>query len=184
MSINEIIIYIMVLFAALGALDRIIGNKFGLGEKFEEGIMAIGALAISMVGIIALSPVIANILKPVIVPLFGILGADPAMFAGSILANDMGGAPLAQALAIDPAAGLFGGLIVGAMLGPTIVFTIPVALGIIEEQDRKYLATGVLAGVITIPLGAFVGGLVAGFPFMMVIRNLFRSFNCNRTLEI
>lgn len=97
MSINEIIIYIMVLFAALGALDRIIGDKFGLGEKFEEGIMAIGALAISMVGIIALSPVIANILKPVIVPLFGILGADPAMFAGSILANDMGGAPLAQA---------------------------------------------------------------------------------------
>ncbi|MBC8579789.1 ethanolamine utilization protein EutH [Zhenhengia yiwuensis] len=172
MSINEIIIYIMVLFAALGALDRIIGDKFGLGEKFEEGIMAIGALAISMVGIIALSPVIANILKPVIVPLFGILGADPAMFAGSILANDMGGAPLAQALAIDPAAGLFGGLIVGAMLGPTIVFTIPVALGIIEEQDRKYLATGVLAGVITIPIGAFVGGLVAGFPFMMVIRNL------------
>lgn len=172
MSINEIIIYIMVVFAALGAIDRIIGNKFGLGEKFEEGIMAIGALAISMVGIIALSPVIANLLKPIIVPLFGVLGADPAMFAGSILANDMGGAPLAQALAIDPQAGLFGGLIVGAMLGPTIVFTIPVALGIIEEQDRKYLATGVLAGVITIPLGAFVGGLVAGFPFMMVIRNL------------
>ena len=172
MSINEIIIYIMVFFAALGALDRIIGNKFGLGEKFEEGIMAIGPLAISMVGIIALAPVIANILKPVIVPLFGILGADPAMFAGSIIANDMGGAPLAQALAIDPNAGLFGGLIVGAMLGPTIVFTIPVALGIIEEQDRKYLATGVLAGVITIPIGSFVGGLAAGFPVMMVLRNL------------
>lgn len=172
MSINEIIIYIMVFFAALGALDRIIGNKFGLGEKFEEGIMAIGALAISMVGIIALAPVIANLLKPIIVPLFGVLGADPAMFAGSIIANDMGGAPLAQALAIDPNAGLFGGLIVGAMLGPTIVFTIPVALGIIEEKDRKYLATGVLAGVITIPIGAFVGGLVAGFPVMMVIRNL------------
>lgn len=172
MSINEIIIYIMVLFAALGALDRIIGNRFGIGEKFEEGIMAIGALAISMVGIIALSPVIANLLKPVIVPIFGFLGADPSMFAGSILANDMGGAPLAAALAIDPNAGLFGGLIVGAMLGPTIVFTIPVALGIIEEGDRKYLATGVLAGVITIPLGAFVGGLVAGFSFMMVIKNL------------
>ncbi|MDA3733063.1 ethanolamine utilization protein EutH [Niameybacter massiliensis] len=172
MSINEIIIYIMVFFAVLGALDKIIGNKFGLGEKFEEGIMAIGALAISMVGIIALAPVIATLLKPIVVPIFGFLGADPAMFAGSLIANDMGGAPLAQALAIDPNAGLFGGLIVGAMLGPTIVFTIPVALGIIEEQDRKYLATGVLAGVITIPIGSFVGGLVAGFPFMMVIRNL------------
>lgn len=172
MSINEIIVYIMVIFAVLGAIDKIIGNRFGLGEKFEEGIMAIGTLAISMVGIIALAPVIAELLKPVIVPLFGFLGADPAMFAGSILANDMGGAPLAEALAIDPNAGLFGGLIVGAMLGPTIVFTIPVGLGIIEESDRKYLATGVLAGVITIPIGAFVGGLVAGFPILMVIRNL------------
>ena len=172
MGINEIIIYIMVVFAVLGAIDRMIGNRFGLGEKFEEGIMAIGALAVSMVGIIALAPVIANILKPVIVPLFGFLGADPAMFAGSILANDMGGAPLAQALALNPDAGNFGGLIVGAMLGPTIVFTIPVALGIIKESDRKYLATGVLAGVITIPIGSFVGGLVAGYPIGMVLRNL------------
>lgn len=172
MSINEIIVYIMVVFAVLGAIDKIIGNRFGLGEKFEEGIVAIGTLAISMVGIIALAPVIAELLKPVVVPLFGFLGADPAMFAGSILANDMGGAPLAEALAIDPNAGLFGGLIVGAMLGPTIVFTIPVGLGIIEEADRKYLATGVLAGVITIPIGAFVGGLVAGFPITMVIMNL------------
>lgn len=172
MSINEIIIYIMVIFAALGALDRIFGSRFGLGEKFEEGIMAIGALSISMVGIIALAPVIANLLKPVIVPVFGLLGADPAMFAGSILANDMGGAPLAQALALNEDAGNFGGLIVGAMLGPTIVFTIPVALGIIREEDRKYLATGVLAGVITIPIGSLAGGLVAGYSFTMVLKNL------------
>jgi len=172
LSINEIIIYIMVIFAALGALDRIFGSRFGLGEKFEEGIMAIGALAVSMVGIIALAPVIANLLKPVIVPVFGLLGADPAMFAGSILANDMGGAPLAQALALNEDAGNFGGLIVGAMLGPTIVFTIPVALGIIREEDRKYLATGVLAGVITIPIGSLAGGLAAGYSIVMVLRNL------------
>lgn len=172
MSINEIIIYIMVVFAALGAVDRILGNRFGLGEKFEEGIMAIGALSISMVGIIALAPVIANVLKPVIVPVFGLLGADPAMFAGSILANDMGGAPLAQALALNEDAGNFGGLIVGAMMGPTIVFTIPVALGIISENDRKYLATGVLAGVITIPIGSLAGGIAAGYSIGMILRNL------------
>lgn len=172
MGINEIIIYIMVVFAVLGAIDRILGNRFGLGEKFEEGILAIGTLAVSMVGIIALAPVIADLLKPVIVPVFGWLGADPAMFAGSILANDMGGAPLAQALALSEDAGNFGGLIVGAMLGPTIVFTIPVALGIIEEKDRKFLATGVLAGVITVPAGSFAGGLAAGYSVGMVLRNL------------
>lgn len=172
MSVNEIIIYLMVIFAVLGAIDRIFGNHFGVGEKFEEGILAIGSLALSMVGIIALAPVIANVLKPVVVPLYGFLGADPAMFAGTILANDMGGAPLAMELAGSDEAGLFGGLIVGAMLGPTIVFTIPVALGIIDNDDRKYLATGVLAGVVTVPVGSFVGGLVAGFPIMMVLKNL------------
>nr|WP_043897440.1 ethanolamine utilization protein EutH [Clostridioides difficile] len=172
MSINEIIIYVMVVFMVLGAIDKCIGNKFGLGEQFEEGIMAMGSLAVAMVGVICLAPVLADVLRPIVVPVFNILGADPAMFAGSFLANDMGGAPLALELAKDPNAGLFGGLIVGAMMGPTIVFIIPVALGIIEKDDQKFLATGILAGIITIPIGAFVGGLVAGFELMMVLRNL------------
>ena len=158
MSINEIIVYLMVVFMALGAVDRILGNRFGLGEKFEEGIMAMGSLALAMIGIICLAPVLANLLRPVVVPLYQALGADPAMFAGTLLANDMGGAPLAQELALTQEAGQFGGLIVGSMLGPTIVFTIPVGLGIIKAEDRPYLATGVLAGVITIPIGNVIGG--------------------------
>lgn len=172
MSINEIIVYLMVLFMVLGAADRILGNKLGLGEKFEEGILAMGSLALAMVGIICLAPVLANLLRPVVVPLYQLLGADPAMFAGTILANDMGGAPLAQELALSKEAGQFGGLIVGSMLGPTIVFTIPVGLGIIKAEDRPSLATGVLAGIITIPIGSLAGGLVAGFPVGMVLRNL------------
>ena len=172
MSINEIIVYLMVIFMVLGAADRIVGNRFGLGEKFEEGITAMGSLALAMIGIICLAPVLADVLRPVVVPLYQLLGADPAMFAGTILANDMGGAPLAKELALTEQAGQFGGLIVGAMLGPTIVFTIPVGLGIIQAEDRPALATGVLAGVITVPIGSFAGGLAAGFPVMMVLRNL------------
>lgn len=172
MSINEIVIYLMVVFMVLGALDRIIGNRFGLGEKFEEGIGAMGALALAMVGMICLAPVLANVLRPVVVPFYTFLGADPAMFAGTILANDMGGAPLAAELALTPEAGQFGGLIVGAMLGPTIVFTIPVALGILRPEDTEYLAKGVLAGIITVPIGSFAGGLAAGFPVGMVLQNL------------
>lgn len=172
MGVNEIIIYIMVGFMVLGAIDKCIDNRFGLGEKFEEGIMAMGSLALAMVGVISLSPVLATVLKPIVVPVFEFLGADPAMFAGALLANDMGGAPLAMELAKDPQAGIFGGLIVGAVMGPTIVFIIPVALGIINPKDQKYLASGILAGIITVPIGAFCGGIVAGFPLMMVIRNL------------
>lgn len=172
MTIDEGILWLMGIFAVLGALDRIFGSPIGLGKQFEEGILAIGALSLSMLGLLTLAPVLANVLKPILVPVYRFLGADPAMFAGTILANDMGGAPLADELAQTREAARFGGLIVGSMLGATVVFTIPVALGIIEERDRPSLARGVLAGVIIIPFGAFVGGLVAGFPVGMILRNL------------
>ena len=172
MSADRILIALMAVFALLGALDRIFGSRFGLGQEFENGIQAMGSLALAMVGIVCLAPVLAAVLKPVVVPVFRLLGADPAMFAGSILACDMGGGPLARELTEDARAAALGGVITGSMLGATIVFTIPVALGILEEQDRPALAKGILCGVVTIPVGSLVGGLTAGFPFIMVVRNL------------
>ena len=172
MSFHEVIIAVMAGFALVGAVDRVIGNRLGLGEKFEEGIMAMGSLALAMLGIICLAPVLAAVLKPVVVPVFSFLGADPAMFAGTILANDMGGAALAMELTANRDAALLGGLLCGSMLGATIVFTIPVAMGILKEEDRPALAKGVLAGLVTIPVGIFAGGLAAGFEITMILRNL------------
>ena len=172
MSVHEILIAVMAAFAALGAIDRIFGNRFGLGESFEEGIQAMGALALAMLGIIALAPVLAELLNPVVVPVYRFLGADPAMFAGSLLACDMGGGPLAQQMSNDPASALMGGVLCGSMLGATIVFTIPVAMGILKKEDHPAMAKGILAGIVTIPVGLLVGGLVAGFPVGMVLRNL------------
>ena len=172
MSAHEILIAVMAVFAVLGALDRIFGNKFGLGQEFENGILAMGSLAMAMVGIICLAPVLASILKPVVVPVYNFLGADGAMFAGTILACDMGGGALAQELTGDANAALLGGVITGSMLGATVVFTIPVAMGILQPEDRPALAKGILCGVVTIPIGVLVGGLVAGFAPLMVLRNL------------
>ena len=172
MSANEIIIAVMAGFALFGAVDRIFGNKLGLGKEFEDGIQTMGSLALAMVGIICLAPVLANLLKPVVVPVYTFLGADPAMFAGTILACDMGGGALAQALTNDSQAALLGGVLTGSMLGATIVFTIPVAMGILAESDRPAMAKGILAGIVTIPVGVFAGGLVAGFPIGMLLRNL------------
>ena len=171
-SAHEILIAVMAVFAVLGALDRILGNKFGIGKEFEEGILAMGSLAMAMIGVITLAPVLAAVLKPVIVPVFGILGADAAMFAGAILACDMGGGALAAQMSTDADAALLGGVLTGSMLGATVVFTIPVAMGILEEEDRPAMAKGILCGIVTVPVGILVGGLVAGFPVLMVLRNL------------
>lgn len=172
MSFHEILIAVMAAFAVAGAIDRIFGNRWGLGKEFEAGILAMGSLALAMVGIVCLAPVLAGLLKPVIVPVFAFLGADPAMFAGTILACDMGGGALAVELAASHQAAMLGGVLTGSMLGATVVFTIPVAMGILEEKDRPVMAQGILCGIVTIPLGVLAGGLTAGFPIGMVLRNL------------
>ena len=187
MGINDIILWIMLILMAAGGVDRaLLGGKLGLMDKFEEGFNALGALALSMVGAICIAPVLGNVLEPIVGPIYQALGANPAMFATTLLANDMGGYPLAMELSgawiggtANPAAtpemvnaGNFAGLILGSMMGPTIVFSIPVALGIIALEDRPFLAKGILIGMITIPLGCLAGGLVKGYPFMWMIMNL------------
>jgi len=171
-SFHEILIAVMAGFAVLGAVDRILGNPWGLGKEFEEGILAMGSLALAMVGIVSLAPVLAGLLKPVVVPIFGFLGADPAMFAGTILACDMGGGALALEMTENRDAAMLGGVLNGSMLGATLVFTIPVAMGILRTEDRPAMAKGILCGIVTIPLGLLAGGIAAGFPIGMVLRNL------------
>lgn len=176
-SINSVIIFIMMIFMIVGAIDKIRGNKKGYGEQFDEGFNAMGPLAIAMAGVVAAAPVLAIILKPIIVPIYTLLGADPSMFATTLLACDMGGYPLAMQLAETEAVGNFSGLILGTMMGPTLVFTIPVALSIIKKKDRPFLGAGILAGMITIPIGCIVGGLVMNLTqykmdFMGILVNL------------
>lgn len=172
MSVNEIIMLIMAIAAVLGMLDRIFGCRLGIGKEFERGILTMGPLALSMIGVIVLAPVLAEVLRPVIVPVYRALGADPAMFAGTLLACDMGGGSLAMSLTDDVRAAHLGGVLTGSMLGVTIVFTLPVVMGIVPPNDRASVARGILCGILTAPLGIFVGGLVAGYPVGMVLRNL------------
>lgn len=170
MSLNDGIMFVMGIGVLLGGLDHIFNNHFGLGDKFEEGFMCLGPTALSMVGIICISPLLSTLLRPIIVPLYHLLGADPAMFA-SIFAIDMGGYPLAMALAENPSIGYFSGLIVSTMLGATIVFTIPVGLGMIPKTHHPNFAKGLLIGLVPIPVGSSIGGLLMGLSFKQVFFN-------------
>ncbi len=160
LSLNTVIMMIMMIFMIIGAVDKIRGNINGYGEKFEEGFHAIGPLALAMAGVIAAAPVLAQVLSPILVPLGHVLHCDPSIFACILLGTDTGGYPLAMALCEDHSVGMFAGMILGSMMGITIVFTIPVALGIIKQEDQRYLGAGVLAGMITIPIGCIAGGIM------------------------
>ena len=57
LSINKVIIFIMMIFMIVGAIDKIRGNKLGYGEQFDEGFNAMGPLAAAMAGVVAAAPV-------------------------------------------------------------------------------------------------------------------------------
>ncbi|EKN67230.1 ethanolamine utilization protein EutH [Schinkia azotoformans] len=172
MGINNIIVYIVIGCFCLGAIDKCIGNRWGLGQRFTDGFMAMGSLTLAMVGIISLAPVLASILTPIIAPVYGLVGADPAAFANTLLAIDMGGYALATEMSQRADAELFSWVFLGTMMGPTLVFTIPVALGIIQKEDQPYFAKGILLGLITVPIGCLVGGVVADINILTIIKNL------------
>ena len=172
MNVDQVIFILFTVFAVLGGLDRIIGNRFGLGAAFEKGFMTMGPLMLTMTGMIVLSPVLAKWLEPIISPLYGVVGADGAMFAGSFLACDMGGFPLATALASSSEAADLSGIITASMLGATITFTIPVVMGVVSAADRPYAAKGILCGIVTIPFGILLGGIILGVPLIPLLQNL------------
>lgn len=67
-----------------------------------------------------------------------------------IIASDMGGYHLASALASSKEA-LVMALITGFMGGATIVFSIPMGLAMLDKRDHKYMALGIMSGILTIP---------------------------------
>ena len=152
---------VMAAGAVLGGLDRIFGNRLGLGAQFERGFLLLGPMALSMTGLICLAPVLADVLGRVVVPLYRLMGVDPAMF-GSLLAIDMGGYQLAKELAADPRVGSYAGLVAASIFGCTLVFTIPVGMGMLPASDRPLFARGIMLGLAAMPVGLIAGGLACG----------------------
>ena len=163
---------IMTFFSILGAIDRILGNKFGLGNQFEKGCMLLGVMLLSMTGMIIISPVISDLLSPVFDFVYNVFKIDPSVIPASLFANDMGGAPLSQDVCKNQDIGMFNALVVSSMMGCTISFTIPFALSMVDKAHHKEVLLGLLCGIVTIPVGCFVGGLVAGLPILALLYDL------------
>lgn len=169
---DKIIMYIIGSFFVIGGIDYIFGSHFKLGLKFEEGIKSMGTLAIGMVGIYSLAPVLSRFVQAFISPIASALNIDPSIFSSVIFSVDMGGYQMAIKLAGSREMGLFSGVIIASTLGAVISFTIPVAMSMTSSEDEKYLSSGIMIGVISIPLGCFAAGLWQGISAGKLIWNL------------
>lgn len=157
--IGTAVIWIIMACALAGAIASIFDSDKGLGREFLEGIYSIGPIFVPVAGIMASQPYLAQIISAVFGPTFASIGADPAIAATTIIAVDMGGYQLAKALASSPENWIMA-MTVGYMAGATIVFSIPVGLTMLAREDHPYFALGVMAGLLSIPIGVLAANVL------------------------
>lgn len=167
----DILKIVILAFSILGGLDYILGNRFGLGKEFERGFMLFGTMALTMIGMLVLTPLLAQWMQPAFAFFSEALRLDPSLLPASLLANDMGGAPLAMEAAKDPLMGGFNALVVSSMMGCTISFTIPFALTS-KTKHIKQLYLGLLCGIVSIPIGCFSAGLICRIPLLSLLADI------------
>lgn len=171
--VGTIIVWVIMICAVIGAIAAIRDSEVGLGKEFMNGLHTVGHIFVPAAGIMASIPYLTMFIDKVISPVFNAIGADPAIAATTILASDMGGYQLANALQ-QSYEGLVMALIVGFMSGATIVFSIPMGLAMLDKRDHKYMALGIMAGVLTIPIGAFISSILIAF-FNTNVRNVINT---------
>lgn len=165
--IGTIVVYIIMACALAGAIASAIKPESELGQQFVAGIDSINPIFLPVAGIMASAPFLEAFVSSVFGPVYSAVGADPAMATTTFIAVDMGGYPLAEALAQTKESWIMA-MMTGYMAGATIVFTIPVALKMLEKRDRKYPALGVMSGLLAIPIGVLVASVIIAVSHPMI----------------
>ena len=168
----NILTIIILIFSGLGIIDKLLGNKFGLGNEFEKGFKLFVPMAFSMLGILVIAPAVGVWLMPFFEWFYSFLHIDPSIIPASIFANDMGGMTLANAICKSESIGGFNAFVVSSMMGCVVSFTIPFALSVVKKEQHKEMLFGILCGIITIPVGCIVAGLICGINILELLISL------------
>ena len=168
----SVITIVILIFSLFGAVDFIIGNKIGVGKEFEKAFSLFCPMALSMLGMIVIAPAIGVWLTPVFEGFYNMFGIDPSIIPASLFANDMGGMQLAQSVCKLETIGNYNAFVISSMMGCVISFTIPFSLGVVKQSQHKELFFGLLCGIVTVPIGSFVAGLICKINPIALLMNL------------
>jgi ethanolamine transporter len=79
---------------------------------------------------------------------------------------------LAESICKDENIGNFNAFVVSSMMGCVVSFTIPFSISVIKKEQHKDMFFGILCGIITIPIGCFIAGLVCKIKVLDLIISL------------
>ncbi len=163
---------VVLAFSVFGAIDCIIGNKIGVGKEFEKAFSLFCPMALTMLGMIVIAPAIGVWLTPLFEGFYKLFGIDPSIIPASLFANDMGGMTLSEAVCKTKDIGYYNAFIISSMMGCVISYTVPFSLGIVKKEQHKELFFGLLCGVVTVPIGSFVSGLILKINPLLLLLDL------------
>lgn len=168
---NAITIVVLI-FSVIGAIDFLIGNKIGMGNEFSKAFSLFCPMALSMLGMIIIAPAVGVWLTPAFEAFYSFFKLDPSIIPASLFANDMGGMALASEICKTQGVGNYNAFVVSSMMGCVVSFTIPFSLGVVKQEQHKELFFGLLCGIVTIPIGCFISGLVCKLNPIALLLNL------------
>ncbi|MGI6685305.1 MAG: ethanolamine utilization protein EutH [Bacillota bacterium] len=149
------VLYVIMACCAVGAIAAIVKEDSGLAQSFHDGLQALAALFLPIVGLMVSVPYLVIGTENIFGNLFRSVGADPAIAAAMLIPSDCGGYALFLALAKSPEVVVIA-LTVAIMTASTVSINIPVGLKILKKEDHPYLALGAMCGFLAIPFGVFI----------------------------
>lgn len=167
--IGNIFLYGLLFFAVLGMIGSIRSEDNPLGKEWQKGLFAIGEIFWSVGGFMAALPYFQKLVAFMFTDFSKLFGVDPAVVASSWIVIDSGGYQLAEGLSTSNETWILS-YFSSAMLGCVMCFAIPIGLAMLKSRDHKYFSLGILGGVLSTPIGVFVGGVL-----LMIINPPLRS---------
>ena len=168
----NIVVAVLLVFALIGLVDMVLGNRFHLAGEFTKGLELMGSIAISVVGLYCMGVYLSERFAEPIARLAAVLPFDPSVIIGSLLCPDTGALPVALRIAASRPVALYCGMVISTMIGVTVSFNLPAALNTLKSrEDLSLLMRGVVIGLITIFPGIIAGALILRLPMSDFIRN-------------
>lgn len=156
----NIVIFILLIFSAVGFLDKIFHLQWGLSESFDRGLLTMGSMALSIVGVCSVGVTFIQNHIDIIIHVSSFLPIDPSLMIGALLAPDMGGFSMIQQITQSPDILVLNGVILSSLLGQTLSFQFPVFLSAIPKNEHAHLMRGFIIGIIIVPIGLLCAGIL------------------------
>lgn len=168
----NIVSTLLLAFAFIGLIDKMLGSKAGLSQAFDKGLLTMGTMSVSIIGVSCIGVEFIERNFQSIMPYLTMLPFDPSLIGGMLLASDMGGFSISNQLTSNPRMLIINGVILSSLFGQFVTFQLPVFNAASNKEDMPVILKGFIIGVIVIPAGLIISGFILKMSLLKIITQL------------